>query len=467
MRRKITVFFASAERENQMSERQHYRNLALIAAMALFMQSLDATILNTALPAISADLHESPLEMQMTIISYSLTVALFIPLTGWIADKYGTLNVFRVAVTIFVLGSVACAVSNSLNALMMPVARLAIIRNVPKTQLVAAWNAMAMAGLIGPVLGPIVGGWLVTHATWHWIFLINIPIGLLGVWFAGRHMPNSTGNIGKLDWRGFVLFAGGLAGLTLGLDLLSEDRVSQWMTALILAAGIGCFSIYYFYARRAQYPLLSLNIFAVRTFRVGIVANLFIRLSGSGIPFLMPLMLQVVFNYGADAAGWLLAPIAVSSVLTKSFAGKVLSRFGYKTTLILTALSMTFAIATMSLLDQQSPIWLLVLILAWYGCSMSIIFTAVNTLTISDLNDHNASTGSTYLSVIQQVGIGISIAVSSVILDLYRHFIGENGTQLQHAFSATFLTFALFGIALLWVLSYLKSEDGEGNFRKG
>ncbi|WP_233141913.1 MFS transporter [Aggregatibacter actinomycetemcomitans] len=450
-----------------MSERQHYRNLALIAAMALFMQSLDATILNTALPAISADLHESPLEMQMTIISYSLTVALFIPLTGWIADKYGTLNVFRVAVTIFVLGSVACAVSNSLNALMMPVARLAIIRNVPKTQLVAAWNAMAMAGLIGPVLGPIVGGWLVTHATWHWIFLINIPIGLLGVWFAGRHMPNSTGNIGKLDWRGFVLFAGGLAGLTLGLDLLSEDRVSQWMTALILAAGIGCFSIYYFYARRAQYPLLSLNIFAVRTFRVGIVANLFIRLSGSGIPFLMPLMLQVVFNYGADAAGWLLAPIAVSSVLTKSFAGKVLSRFGYKTTLILTALSMTFAIATMSLLDQQSPIWLLVLILAWYGCSMSIIFTAVNTLTISDLNDHNASTGSTYLSVIQQVGIGISIAVSSVILDLYRHFIGENGTQLQHAFSATFLTFALFGIALLWVLSYLKSEDGEGNFRKG
>ncbi|KYK94610.1 MFS transporter [Aggregatibacter actinomycetemcomitans] len=363
-----------------MSERQHYRNLALIAAMALFMQSLDATILNTALPAISADLHESPLEMQMTIISYSLTVALFIPLTGWIADKYGTLNVFRVAV-----------------------ARLAIIRNVPKTQLVAAWNAMAMAGLIGPVLGPIVGGWLVTHATWHWIFLINIPIGLLGIWFAGRHMPNSTDNIGKLDLRGFVLFAGGLAGLTLGLDLLSEDRVSPWMTALILAAGIGCFSIYYVYARRAQYPLLSLNIFAVRTFRVGIVANLFIRLSGSGIPFLMPLMLQVVFNYGADVAGWLLAPIAVSSVLTKSFAGKILSRFGYKTTLILTALSMTFAIAAMSLLDQQSPIWLLVLILAWYGCSMSIIFTAVNTLAISDLSDHNASTGSTYLSVIQQV----------------------------------------------------------------
>ena len=202
-----------------MSERQNYRNLAWIAAIALFMQSLDATILNTALPAISASLNESPLEMQMTIISYALTVALFIPLTGWGADKYGTLNVFRVAIGIFVLGSVACAMANSLNALilsrilqglggalMMPVARLAIIRHVPKTQLVAAWNAMAMAGLIGPVMGPIVGGWLVTHATWHWIFLINIPIGLLGIWFAGRYMPNSTGKIIDSFYTGYSVF---------------------------------------------------------------------------------------------------------------------------------------------------------------------------------------------------------------------------------------------------------------------
>lgn len=462
-----------------MSERQNYRNLAWIAAIALFMQSLDATILNTALPAISASLNESPLEMQMTIISYSLTVALFIPLTGWVADKYGTLNVFRVAVGIFVLGSVACAMANSLNALiwsrilqglggalMMPVARLVIIRHVPKTQLVAAWNAMAMAGLIGPVMGPIVGGWLVTYATWHWIFLINIPIGLLGIWFAGRYMPNSTGKINKLDWFGFVLFAGGLAGVTLGLDLLSEDRVSQWRTALILAIGVLCFVVYYFYAQRAQTPLLPLNLFAVRSFRIGIIANIFIRLTGSGIPFLMPLMLQLVFHYSAEITGWLLLPIALSSIVTKSFAGKILSRFGYKTTLIFTALSMTIAIATMSLLNQQTSLLLLICILAWYGSCMSIIFTAVNTLTISELSDQNASAGSTYLSVIQQVGISVGIAVSAVILNIYRHVIGEQGNQLQQAFNYTFLTSALFGILLLWVLSYLKKEDGAGNFHR-
>lgn len=460
-----------------MSERQNYRNLAWIAAIALFMQSLDATILNTALPAISASLNESPLEMQMTIISYSLTVALFIPLTGWVADKYGSLNVFRVAVGVFVLGSVACAMANSLNALiwsrilqgvggalMMPVARLVIIRHVPKTQLVAAWNAMAMAGLIGPVMGPIVGGWLVTHATWHWIFLINIPIGLLGIWFAGRYMPNSTGKINKLDWFGFVLFAGGFAGVTLGLDLLSEDRVSQWSTALILLIGVLSFVVYCFYAQRAQTPLLPLNLFAVRSFRIGIIANIFIRLTGSGIPFLMPLMLQLVFHYSAEITGWLLLPIALSSIMTKSFAGKILSRFGYKITLISTALSMAIAIAAMGLLDQQTPLWIFICILAWYGSSMSIIFTAVSTLTVSELSENNASAGSTYLSVIQQVGISVGIAVSAVILDIYRHVIGEQGDQLQQAFNYTFLTIALFGILLLWILSHLRKEDGAGNF---
>ena len=351
-------------------------------------------------------------------------------------------------------------------ALMMPVARLVIIRHVPKTQLVAAWNAMAMAGLIGPVMGPIVGGWLVTYVGWHWIFLINIPIGLLGIWFAGRYMPNSTGKINKLDWFGFVLFAGGLAGVTLGLDLLSEDRGSQWRTVLILAIGVLCFLVYYFYAQRAQTPLLPLNLFTVRSFRIGVIANIFIRLTGSGIPFLMPLMLQLVFHYSAEITGWLLLPIALSSIMTKSFAGKILSRFGYKITLISTALSMAIAIAAMGLLNQQTPLWIFICILAWYGSSMSIIFTAVSTLTVSELSENNASAGSTYLSVIQQVGISISIAVSAMILDTYRYVIGEHGDQLQQAFNYTFLTVSLFGIVLLWVLSYLRKQDGAGNFHR-
>ncbi len=451
------------------------RSLAWIAATAFFMQSLDATILNTALPTISADLHQSPLEMQLAVISYALTVALFIPLSGWLGDKYGTLKVFRFAVATFVLGSIACAASYSLNmlvlsrilqgfggALMMPVARLAIIRTIPKNQLLPIWNMMAMAGLTGPILGPILGGWLVTYASWHWIFLINIPIGLMGIWFAGNAMPNVKGQMKKLDWFGFILFGGGLVGVTLGLDLISEDFVTKSIALAIIFCGLLFLWWYYAHAKTiAESALVPLSLFKIRTFSIGSVANLAIRLCGSGIPFLMPLMLQVVFNYDANKAGWMIAPIAVGSLLTKPFTGKLLSSLGYKTTLISTALLMTLIIASMSQLRTDTPLWLYVGIVGSYGCCLSILFTSVNTLTVSDLNDGNASAGSTMLSVVQQVGIGLGIAVAAVILGIYRHFIGETGAQLQQAFSYTFLTSSMFGIVLVLVLSGLRKNDGE------
>ncbi|MGY4677729.1 MDR family MFS transporter [Pasteurella sp. P03HT] len=456
-----------------MTERNSYRGLAWIAAIALFMQTLDATILNTALPAISRDLNESPLEMQLTIISYALTVALFIPLSGWLADKYGTLKIFRFAVSIFVLGSIACALSNTLDtlvlsrvlqgfggALMMPVARLAIIRTVPKQHLLSVWNLMAMSGLLGPILGPILGGWLVTYATWHWIFFINIPIGILGVLIAGNYMPNATAAVNKLDWRGFFLFAGGLVGLTLGLDLVAE-RSSDKINALsILSLGLALLSAYYFHAKQSSTSLLPLSLFNIRTFSISIIANLLIRLCGSGIPFLLPLMLQIVFNYSAELSGWLLAPIAISSVLMKPLIPRILTWWGYKKTLIITAIQLTLSIAAMTFVTINTPIWLLIIALSWYGACMSVIFTATNTLAVSELSEQNASAGSTILSVAQQMGIGIGIAVCSVILGFYRDTIGETGEQLQQSFSYTFLSVALFGLVLIWLLNYLKAQDG-------
>ena len=245
-----------------MKKEVSYRGLAWIAAMALFMQTLDATILNTALPAISRSLNESPLNMQLAIISYALTVALFIPLSGWLADRFGTRNVFRFSVTVFVLGSIACSFSNSLDmlvlsrvlqgvggALMMPVARLSMLRSIEKSQLLAAWNLTAMAGLIGPVVGPILGGWLVTYTTWHWIFLINIPIGILGIIAAHFYMPNVKDEVPKLDWKGFVLFGGGLVALTLGMDLVAENSVPRIESLPVIAAGVVLLLLYYAYAR--------------------------------------------------------------------------------------------------------------------------------------------------------------------------------------------------------------------------
>lgn len=457
-----------------MSDTQSYRGLSWVAAMALFMQSLDATILNTALPAIAADLHEAAFEMQMAIIAYALAVALFIPLTAWAAAKFGTLTVFRGAVFTFVLGSVACAFSPNLNALilarvlqgiggafMMPVARLAIIQTVPKQELLNAWNLMATAGLIGPILGPILGGWLVVHASWHWIFLINIPIGVLGIWASGHVMSNSKANADKLDWTGFLLFAFGLVGLTLGLDLLGESRADRLLTYTSLTLGIILLAVYCLYAKGNARAILPLSLFRTRTFRLGMLANLFIRLSSSGIPFLLPLMFQLAFGYSAEMSGWLLAPIALMSVIFKTIIGRILNRFGYKTTLISSALLMAGAIISMAWLNSQTSMFWIVFNLMWYGACMSMIFTAVNTLTVGDLANEQAGAGSTVLSIVQQVGIGFGIAVSSIILSFYRQFIGNQGEALQKAFSYTFLTSALFAVLLVWTLAYLHKTDGD------
>ena len=455
-----------------------YRPLAWIAAMALFMQSLDATILNTALPAISASLHESALQMQMAVISYALTVAALIPLSGWMADRFGTLRTFQVAVFVFVLGSLACAMSSTLNmliaarvlqgvggALMMPVARLAIIRNVPKNQIVAAWNLMAMSGLIGPVAGPILGGWFVTHMTWHWIFLINLPIGLIGIFVAGKYMTNSYGDAGRLDWIGFLLFAAGLVALTFGLDLIAEDLKQKMQAFTLIGTGLGLLAIYVIYAKYARNPLIPLSLWKVRTFTLGMFGNLLVRISGSGIPFLLPLMLQVAFHYDAQTAGFMIAPIALSSILVKTLTTKLLFRLGYKRSLICTALLMTAAIATMSLLNKDTPLWLYVPVVMWYGGCMSLMFTAVNTLTIGDLSDKQASAGSTLLSMMQQVGIGFGIAISSVILALWRGYLGEQAGGLEQAFSHTFLISSGFAVILALLMSLLHKEDGD-NLRK-
>lgn len=456
-----------------MNDHKKHRSLAWIAATAFFMQALDATILNTALPAISLDFAQSPLEMQMAVISYALTVALFIPLSGWLADKYGTLGIFRLAIGLFVLGSMACAFSMSLNqlilarvlqgvggALMMPVARLAILRTIPKKQLLPVWNLMAMAGLIGPICGPILGGWLVSIASWHWIFLINLPIGLIGIWLAGYYLPNNFGTPSKLDWRGFLLFAGGLVGITLGLDLVSQKEVNTLIAITIIGVGILFLAFYIYHAKHRNNALIPLSLFHIRTFRLGLLANLFIRLCGSGIPFLMPLMLQVVFGYPADMAGWMIAPIAISSLLTKTFSTKLITRLGYKTTLILTALLMTLIIAAMSRLTITTPIWLYVSLVSAYGSLLSILFGAINTLTVSELDDQAASAGSTMLSVVQQVGIGMGIAVASLILTGYRTIFSLN-TELQSAFSYTFFTVSGFGVILLMLLGRLHKNDGQ------
>nr|CBX78847.1 putative major facilitator superfamily transporter [Erwinia amylovora ATCC BAA-2158] len=443
--------------------------LPWIAAMAFFMQALDATILNTALPAIAQSLERSPLAMQSTIISYTLTVAMLIPVSGWLADRFGTRKVFISAVFLFSLGSLACALSGSLwmlitsrivqgvgGAMMMPVARLALLRAYPRSELLPVLNFVTMPGLIGPVLGPLLGGVLVTWATWNWIFLINIPIGVVGIFFARKYMPDFTTPKRRFDVLGFLLFGLGLVGISCGIELFGERVVSSLIALMVLLAGIALLLLYIVHARRHPSPMIPLPIFKTRTFSVGIVGNIFSRLGTGCVPFLMPLMLQVGFGYTALLAGCMMAPTALGSVLAKSTVTSVLRGFGYRKTLVGISVIIGVLVASFSLQTENWNILVLLIPLFVLGVVMSTQFTAMNTITLADLNDGNASSGNSLLAVTQQLAISFGVAVSAAVLGFYEDFGG--GTLYQ--FHATFLTMGIITVLSGLVFLLLKPGDG-------
>ncbi|WP_274865619.1 DHA2 family efflux MFS transporter permease subunit, partial [Serratia marcescens] len=388
--------------------------LPWIAAMAFFMQALDATILNTALPAIAQSLGRSPLAMQSAVISYTLTVAMLIPVSGWLADRFGTRRVFIFAVTLFTLGSLLCALSPTLSvlvasrvlqgiggAMMMPVARLALLRAYPRSELLPVLNFVTMPGLVGPILGPLLGGWLVTYATWHWIFLINIPIGLLGIFYARKYMPDFTTPKRRFDFLGFMLFGLSLVLISTGLELFGERVLDSYVSLGILLSGFVMLFGYIAHARRHPQPLIGLDLFKTRTFSVGIAGNVASRLGTGCVPFLMPLMLQVGFGYTAIVAGCMMAPTAIGSLMAKSTVTQVLRWFGYRKTLVGITVIIGVLIAQFALQSPGMPLWLMILPLFVLGMAMSTQFTAMNTISLADLNDANASAGNSVLAVTQ------------------------------------------------------------------
>jgi len=443
--------------------------LPWIAAMAFFMQALDATILNTALPAIALSLNRSPLAMQSAVISYTLTVAMLIPVSGWLADRFGTRKVFIAAVSLFTLGSLACALSGSLTmlvlfrivqgiggAMMMPVARLALLRAYPRSELLPVLNFVTMPGLVGPVLGPLLGGVLVTWASWHWIFLINIPVGVLGIFYARKYMPDFTTPKRRFDFTGFVLFGIGLVMLSSGIELFGEKIVASSIALAVTSGGILLLLLYIAHARRHPTPLIPLPMFKTRTFSVGILGNIASRLGTGCIPFLMPLMLQVGFGYTAILAGCMMAPTALGSILAKSTVTQVLRWFGYRKTLTGISVIIGVLIASFALQSPAASLALLLLPLFVLGMAMSTQFTAMNTITLADLNDSNASSGNSMLAVTQQLAISFGVAVSAAVLRFYSNF---DGTTVDH-FHATFLTMGVVTVLSGLVFMLLKPGDG-------
>lgn len=447
--------------------------LPLILATSIFMQMLDSTILNTSLPSIAKDLNESPLNMQNAIISYVLTLALFMPVSGFLADKFGTRKIFILSLIIFSLGSLFCAMSQDLNelvisrviqglggSLMTPVGRLALIKTFEKNELVKAMNFAIIPALIGPVLGPLVGGYMVDYLSWHWIFLINLPIGLMGILLSIKYMPDYKSTKMKFDLKGFLIFASASLLLSISLELFGN---TQHTTIVLLIFILGFLMIYYYYrhALRVDNPIFPLNLFQVRTFRVGILGNLATRLGISSIPLLLPLMIQIAYGASAVISGWIVAPMALSAMLGKSFVIKILDSYGYRNTLMTNTFIIGFLIACLGIPGIESSIYWFVPIIAILGFFNSIQFTAMNTIAIADLREVHTSSGNSLLAVNQQLAVGFGIAFGLIVLKLFENNVAITTSSTHLAFRYTFFIVGFLTILSGFVFRRLHFRDGE------
>jgi EmrB/QacA subfamily drug resistance transporter len=447
--------------------------LPLILATAIFMQMLDSTILNTSLPSIAKDLNESPLNMQNAIISYVLTLALFMPVSGFLADKFGTKKVFIISLILFSLGSLLCSLSPNLTvlvvsrviqgvggSLMTPVGKLALIKTFDKSELLKAMNFAIIPALIGPVLGPLIGGYMVDYLSWHWIFLINLPIGILGIVLSVKYMPNYFSKIIDFDIKGFLFFAAASLLLSISLEWMGNAK-NITPVLLIFLMGFIFIYLYYRHAKKEENPIFPLELFMVRTFRVGFLGNLATRLGISSIPLLIPLMIQIAYGQSAVVSGWIVAPMAITAMFGKSAVIKILNRFGYRKTLMFNTFLIGTLICLMAIPGINTSIYWFIPLILVLGFFNSIQFTSMNTISISDLRDSHTSSGNSLISVNQQIAIGFGIAFGLIILKLF-----EGDTQLikgniHNAFRYTFLVMGILTILSGFVFRRLHFRDGD------
>lgn len=455
------------------------RSLSLLlwlVALGFFMQTLDATIVNTALPVMARSLGESPLRMQSVVVAYSLTMAMLIPATGWLADRFGTRRVYVGAIVLFVVGSVLCALAPSLGALvaarvvqgaggalLLPVGRLAVLRSFPRERFLQAMSFVAIPGLIGPLIGPTLGGWLVEAASWHWIFLINVPVGIVGALATLRFMPGRpAATVPRFDGAGYVMLAFGMVAVSLALDGLSGLGLRQASVLLLLIFGLASLTAYWLHALQRPDPLFSPALFKVGSLRIGLLGNLFSRLGSSCMPFMIPLLLQVTMGYSPAQAGMMMLPVALASMSVKRVTTPLITRHGYRRVLVVNTLLVGLTMASFAFASPDQPLTVRVAQLALFGAVNSMQFTAMNTLTLKDLDPAMASGGNSLLSMVQMLAMSMGVAAAGAVLAAFTDFYGgEGGGSALQAFRATFACMALITMvsaAIFWQLAPADSQ---------
>jgi len=452
------------------------RLLPWLVAVALFMESLDTTILNTAVPAISHALNVGPLSMKSVLASYTLSLAVFIPISGWMADRFGTRRVFASAIGLFTLGSLLCGISSDIHllvacrvlqgcggAMMVPVGRLTLVRTFAKSELLRAMSFISIPALVAPMLGPIAGGLIVGYLHWRYIFFLNIPIGLAGLVMVYLHLPNyCDDDVKPLDTVGLILFGSGIALLSYVLEIFGEHALSTREICGLLTLSLFLLSGYILHARHMQFPLLQLELFRIRTFRAAVSGSFFTRLGMGGVPFLLPLLYQIGLGFTAIQSGLLITPQALGALSMKFVLPRLLTRIGYRGVLISNTIVIGVLIMAFATIGLTTRVWMIVLLAFIYGAFSSLQYTSMNTLAFADTNEEDASKASTIASTMQQMAISFGVAIAGLTTAFF--IPTEPGSQRGPVIRGLHEAFLLLGVLTIVsraVFHTLRRGDGD------
>ena len=439
------------------------------------MESLDTTILNTAVPAISSALHVAPLSMKAVLASYTLSLAVFIPVSGWMADRFGTRRVFAAAIGLFTLGSLLCGLSGNIHlliacrvlqgcggAMMVPVGRLTLVRTFAKSELLRAMSFVSIPALVAPMLGPIAGGLIVGYLHWRLIFFLNIPIGLAGLILVYLHLPDyRETKPAPLDVVGFILFGSGVALLSYVLEIFGEHALSGLEMSGLLGLSFALLAGYAVHASTQSFPLLQLKLFGIRTFRAAVSGSFFTRLGIGGIPFLLPLLYQVGLGFTAIESGLLVMPQADAAMSMKTLMPWLLRRVGYRGVLISNTVVLGVLLIVFATIGLNTPVWAIVLQAFLYGAFTSLQYTSMNTLVYADITEKETSNASSIASTLQQMSISFGVAAAGLTTALFVPGAGANSAEMIHGIHKALIALGVLTVASTIVFRSLKSGDGD------
>jgi EmrB/QacA subfamily drug resistance transporter len=452
------------------------RLLPWVVATALFMEQLDSTIVNTAVPSIALSLHVTPLSLEAVVASYILSLAVCIPVSGWVADRYGTRRVFGIAIAIFTISSVFCGLAVNVHqmvvagvlqgvgaAMMMPVGRLTILRTFPKGELLQAMNFVILPALIGPLLGPTIVGLIVHWLSWRDIFFVNVPIGIIALTLIHRHMPEYYAEASHpLDVIGLLLFGSGVALLSWLLEIFGDHQIDARLESALFLFSLGLLLAYWRHALSAPFPLLQLTLFKVRTFRVSVIGGFVTRLGMGGIPFLAPMLYQVRLGLPAWQSGLLMMPTAAAAMGMKLISTRVLGRFGYRNVLIVNTLLIGSCFCLFALIGMETHALMIVSAAFALGLFNSLQFSAMNSMAYVDIAPRDWSMASTIAGSFQQISMSFGLAFGSLVTGWYLGSIPQSDQlAVISSLHQTFLT--LGGVTIVSSLSFwtLRADDGE------